>query len=92
MTIAGTVEHVADQVVNGTFMKRELVVNVAGQYPQSILIEFQQGNCALLENLQFGQQVEVEFDLRGRKWTNPEGVDKWFNTIVGYKLTDKSNF
>ena len=92
MTIAGTVEHVADQVVNGTFMKRELVVNVAGQYPQSILIEFQQGNCALLENLQFGQQVEVEFDLRGRKWTNSEGVDKWFNTVLGYKVTDKSNF
>lgn len=92
MTITGTVEHVAEQVVNGTFMKRELVVNVAGQYPQSILIEFQQGNCALLEALQFGQQIEVEFDLRGRKWTNPEGVDKWFNTIVGYKVTDKSNF
>lgn len=92
MIITGTVEHVADQVVNGTFMKRELVVNVAGQYPQSILIEFQQGNCALLETLQFGQQIEVEFDLRGRKWTNPEGVDKWFNTIVGYKITDKSNF
>jgi single-strand DNA-binding protein len=92
MTITGTVEHVAEQVVNGTFTKRELVVNVAGQYPQSILIEFQQGNCALLETLQFGQHIDVEFDLRGRKWTNPEGVDKWFNTIVGYKITDKSNF
>ncbi len=92
MTITGTVEHIGTVETKGTFVKRELIVNVAGQYPQSILVEFQQGNCALLENLQVNQEIEVGIDLRGRKWTNPEGVDKWFNTIVGFKITNKSNF
>jgi hypothetical protein len=92
MEITGTIEHIGVVEVNGTFSKQNMVVLVAGQYPQSINIEFQQGNLQLLEALQVNQEVTVSIDLRGRKWTDKEGVDKWFNTVVGYKVVSNSNF
>jgi hypothetical protein len=92
MQITGKVEHIGVEETKGTFMKRELIVLIPGQYPQSICLEFQQGNTALLDALQVNQEVTVDYDLRGRKWTDPKGVDKWFNTIVGYKVTNNSNF
>ena len=68
------------------FQKRDLVITTDGQYPQDIIIQFAQGNCALLNNLQVGQIVKVHFNLQGREWTNPQGEVKYFNTVVGWKI------
>ena len=68
------------------FQKRDLVITTDGQYPQDIIIQFAQGNCALLDNLQIGQIVKVHFNLQGREWTSPQGEVKYFNTVVGWKI------
>ena len=36
---------------------------------------------------EFGQDVTVEFDLRGRKWTDRQGQVKYFNTLQAWRLT-----
>lgn len=33
-----------------------------------------------------GMKVDVEFNLRGRQWTNPEGVVKYFNDDEAWKV------
>jgi len=38
-----------------------------------------------------GQDVTIGVNLRGRMWTNPQGEDKYFNTIEGWKI-DKVGF
>ena len=68
------------------FQKRDVVITTDGQYPQDIIIQFSQGNCALLDNLQIGQIVKVHFNLQGREWTSPQGEVKYFNTVVGWKI------
>ena len=68
------------------FQKRDLVITTDGQYPQDIIIQFAQGNCALLDNLQVGQMVKIHFNLQGREWTNPQGEVKYFNTVLGWKI------
>lgn len=68
------------------FQKRDLVITTDGQYPQDIIIQFAQGNCALLDNLQIGQMVKIHFNLQGREWTSPQGEVKYFNTVVGWKI------
>ena len=68
------------------FQKRDLVITTDGQYPQDIIIQFTQGNCALLDNLQIGQIVKIHFNLQGREWTSPQGEVKYFNTVVGWKI------
>lgn len=88
MEIQGRIKTIfATEIVgeNG-FQKRDLVITTDGQYPQDIIIQFAQGNCALLDTLQVGQRVNVHFNLQGREWTNPQGEVKYFNTVLGWKI------
>ena len=71
--------------LNG-FQKRDLVITTDGQYPQDIIIQFAQGNCALLDNLRIGQIVKIHFNLQGREWISQQGDIKYFNTVVGWKI------
>jgi len=68
------------------FRKRELVVTTEEQYPQSILIEFVQDKCDLLNSFQVGQDVKISINLRGREWVNPQGETKYFNSIQGWRI------
>jgi hypothetical protein len=33
-----------------------------------------------------GQGVDVDFDLRGRKWADPKGGVKYFTTLQAWRL------
>jgi len=55
------------------FKKREVVITTDEQYPQSILIEFTQDRCELLETYSVGQDVKININIRGREWINPKG-------------------
>jgi len=87
MEITGKVKVVgATQKVSASFQKRELVVSTEEQYPQHIMIEFNQDKCDLLNNIQVGQDVKVGINLAGREWINPQGEAKYFNSIKGWKI------
>ena len=88
MEIQGRIKTIfaTETVGQNGFQKRDLVITTDGQYPQDIIIQFAQGNCALLDNLQIGQIVKVHFNLQGREWTNQQGEVKYFNTVVGWKI------
>ena len=87
MEISGKVKFVGkDNQVSASFVKRELVVTTAEQYPQHILINFVQDKCDLLDVLKVGQEVTVSINLRGREWVNPQGETKYFNDIQGWKV------
>lgn len=87
MEVQGTVMVVGSTMqVSDKFKKRELVVQTEGQYPQDIIIEFHQDKVDLLNGITEGEEVKVGINLRGRKWINPEGVDKYFNTLAGWRV------
>lgn len=79
------------QEVSASFKKRELVVTTDEQYPQDILIEFNQAKCDDLNGYNIGDSVKVSINLRGRCWTNPQGEDKYFNTIQGWRIERLQN-
>ena len=68
------------------FKKREVVITTEEQYPQSLLIEFVQEKCDLLNNFEVGQSVKININLRGREWVNPQGETKYFNSIQGWRI------
>lgn len=91
MTVQGVIKRIEEeqQFGNSNFRKRSLIVLTDGQYPQTLSIDFLQGNCELLDNVIEGQEVSVNVDLRGREWENPEGELKVFNTVVGLSILTK---
>ena len=88
MEIQGRIKQIFPSQVIGQngFEKRDLVIITEDIYPQTIIIQFTQQRCDLLESLQVGQNVKVYINIRGREWTNPQGETKYFNTIEGWKI------
>ena len=80
----------ATQVISEKFSKREFVVTTNDMYPQEILIQLTQDKVSLLDSFKVGDNVNVSINLRGRVWTNKVGVDKYFNTIEGWKIDKDS--
>jgi hypothetical protein len=76
------------QQVSDSFKKRVFVLehNENPQYPEYISFELVQDRCSLLDHFQPGQDVEVSFNLRGRKWVSPEGATKYFNTLQAWRI------
>lgn len=80
------------QQVKDTFRKREFVVEYADnpQYPEVIKFECIQDKCDQLDQFAEGQMVNVSFNLKGRKWTDPKGEVKYFNSLQAWRITPES--
>lgn len=80
------------QQVTGTFRKREFVVEFAEnpQYPEYVKFECIQDKCDQLDSFSPGQMVNVNFNLKGRKWTDPQGVEKYFNSLQAWRITPEA--
>lgn len=74
--------------VSERFTKREFVVELADnpKYPQAVLFQLTGDRCAQLDGFQVGDEVRVEFSLRGREWRSPSGEVKYFNSLDVWKL------
>ncbi len=77
------------QTIGDSFRKREFVLEYAENptYPELIKFEFIQDKCELLDAYNVGQNVTVDYNLKGRKWTDPKGVDKYFNTLQAWRIS-----
>lgn len=73
--------------VTKDFKRRTIVVehNDRG-HTELISLEFFQEHCKLVDTFKKGDRVTIDFNLKGRKWTNPDGVDKFFNTLQAWKI------
>ena len=65
------------------FRKREFVVEISTnpKYPQFVLFQLTGDRCESLDGFSPGDEVNIDFSLRGREWTNPKGEVKYFNSL-----------
>jgi hypothetical protein len=77
----------ATKQVSERFSKREFVLELADQkFPQTVLFQLTGDRCTQLDSLQVGDQVRVDFSLRGREWRSPQGDLKYFNSLDVWKI------
>ena len=71
------------QQVTERFRKREFVVELADnpRFPQYVLFQLTGDRCEDLDKFSVGDEVRVEFSLRGREWKSPKGEIKYFNSL-----------
>lgn len=89
MNIRGKlIEKFETQEVTSSFRKREFIVEYAEnpQYPEFLKFELIQSNCEQLDNLDIGAEININFNLKGRKWTDPEGNVKYFNSLQAWRI------
>jgi len=67
---------------SASFAARDFVVEVAdGKFPQMIKFQLVQDKCALIDDYKEGDEISVEFDLRGREWN-----DKYFTNLNAWRI------
>jgi hypothetical protein len=90
--VEGVIKRIADtEQVTEKFSKREFVVEIPGEYPQTVLFQTVQDKTKMLDDFGAGETVEVSFNLRGREWTNPkpkkgENPVRVFNTLDAWRV------
>jgi hypothetical protein len=74
--------------VSERFTKREFVVEMTDnpKYPQTVLFQLTGDRCSQLDGLGVGDQVRIDFSLRGREWKSPSGEVKYFNSLDVWKV------
>jgi len=78
--------------ISDRFRKREFVVEIEdGRYPQTVLFQLTGDRCEVLDGFEEGQQVQVEFSLRGREWTSPKGEIRYFNSLDVWSVAAAGN-
>lgn len=79
----GQVKQVSDK-----FRTRELIIktDTESQYPQTVAFQLTQDRVDKIDGYQAGDMVTVNFNLRGREWTSPQGEVKYFNTLEVWRV------
>lgn len=89
MNIKGKIIEISpEQQITDTFKKREFVIEYAEnpQYPEFVKFELIQERCGLLDAYKVDDEVDVHFNIKGRKWNDPKGGVKYFNSLQGWKI------
>ena len=70
------------------FRLREFVLELAEnpRYPQYVMFQLTGDRCEQLDDFSVGDEVEVEFSLRGREWQSPKGETRYFNSLDVWTL------
>jgi hypothetical protein len=90
LTLKGKVHEIGQtEQVTESFKKRDMIVAYAEnpQFVEYIRFESTQDRVNIFDNLAIGDEVEVSFNLRGRPWTNKDGVTTYFNSLVAWRVT-----
>jgi hypothetical protein len=76
------------QQVTERFRKREFVLELDGnsRYPQFVQFQLTGDRCDELDSFDKDDEVTVEFSLRGREWTSPQGQVKYFNSLEVWSI------
>ncbi len=79
----GTIKLISDtQTFPSGFSKREFVVTTKhDKYPQDLKFEVVKDKCSLLDNFADGQEVQVNFDIRGNEYNG-----KYYVNLSCWKL------
>ena len=82
--VSGRLHAVFDiKQVTERFHKREFVLETGDnpKYPQFVLFQLTGDRCDDINAFQVGDDVRIDFNLRGREWQSPDGQIKYFNSL-----------
>lgn len=88
MEVIGTLKVKFDtQKVSDRFQKREFVLTTEANtpYPQHVQFQVTQDKCSLLDSYSEGDELKIQFNLRGREWNGPQGI-RYFNTLEAWRI------
>ncbi|WP_430810192.1 MULTISPECIES: DUF3127 domain-containing protein [unclassified Carboxylicivirga] len=77
------------QEISASFKKREFVIEVVNErnsdWNDFVKFQLTQDRCSLLDPIQLGDQIKVNFNIRGRKWEK-NGRVNYFSNLEAWRI------
>jgi hypothetical protein len=89
MEIGGRIYKIEEtKQITERFRKREfvLVLEENSEYPQYVQFQLTGNRVDKLNDFKVGDEVKVDFSLRGREWTSPKNEIRYFNSLDVWDL------
>ncbi len=89
LEVSGRLHAIFDTAqVSERFTKREFVVELTDnpKYPQLVQFQLTGDRVGQLDQFKVGDEVTLEFSLRGREWKSPRGETKYFNSLDVWRI------
>jgi hypothetical protein len=76
--------------VTERFRKREFVIECrrdvgANEFIDTIKFQLTQDRCELIDSVEIGEDIKLQFNIRGRRWEK-EGQVNYFNNLEAWKV------
>lgn len=76
--------------VTDRFRKREFVIEFrenagSSDFIETIKFQMTQDRCDLLDIVQMGEEIKINFNIKGRRWEK-DGQVSYFNNLEAWKL------
>ena len=76
--------------ISDTFKKREFVIehteSTGGmEYTNQIKFQLTQDRCTLIDNMNINDDIQVSFNIRGRRWVRDDRVS-YFTNLEAWKI------
>lgn len=76
--------------VTDRFRKRDFVIerrenSSFGEIIETIKFQLNQDKCEIIDNLNLGEEVKINFAIRGRRWEK-DGQVNYFNNLEAWKV------
>ena len=85
-SVKGRIKLIGNTGTFGKTQKKSLVITTDEKYSQTLEIEFLNDKINLIDGFDVGENVEINVNIRGREWTNPQGQVKYFTSLSGWKI------
>ena len=85
-TFEGTIKEIMEtQTWDSGFKKREIVITSDDKYPQDVKFEFLKDSTILLDNVKVGDEVLINFSIRGNEYNG-----KYYVNLNGQTIDSKA--
>ena len=86
LSVKGKVVHIGQLQKLEKITKREFVIKTPETYPQMVKFECVGDKTQILDSLSMGMEVDVFFNLRGRKWN-----ENYYTSLQAWRIVSDSN-
>ncbi|MBT3833235.1 MAG: DUF3127 domain-containing protein [Gammaproteobacteria bacterium] len=91
--VQGMIHSIGDttEYGNNGFTKREFVIKLTGEnenptYPNHIALELIKDKCAMMDDHNIGDEIQVQFNLSGRLWSGGGNPEKCFTSLQAWRV------
>jgi len=91
--VTGEIVEIDDvKIISDNFKKREFILKHAPnpEYPDFLKLEVVQNKTDLLDKYKVGQEVEVDINLKGKKWEKGK-ESGYFNSLQAWRIQPASS-